>query len=463
LVSIVAKCLQTEPENRYARAIELAEDLRRHMNDLPLRHVPNRSLSERWLKWRRRRPLAFPLIGLLASAIIALAVYSDRSIKQADRARLALRSGDDLLQSQRYDEAIAEFRQGETLTEALPFSGNVSARLQIRRSLAERARAAIELHRWCDRVRPLYGNESHSAEQNRAILSHCRSFWDQRLTIAQQLAEQPTKQLREQVRADLLDLAIVMVDLQLRVAAPAELAEARREARALLEDAERLFGTSCVLEEERSNLEKTISGGAVPCPADSRRAVDRTPRTAWEHFALGRALFRQGQIAAAEKEMDCALGLEPGALWANYWKGNCAYRLERPQDAVVAFSACVALAPEMAWCYGNRGLAYAELGQTERALGDYERALKLDPGLVSALRGRGLIHYRMHRYAEALADFHTCLGLGADRAGTCADIAMVHLANGERTEARSWATKVFEVDPRNKHALGILSRLGTNQ
>jgi tetratricopeptide (TPR) repeat protein len=269
-------------------------------------------------------------------------------------------------------------------------------------------------------------------------------------------------ELREQVRADLLDLATVIADLVLRTAVAAGLPEARREASSVLDEAESLFGTSCVLEAERHSLATPNAVGAVP-QDNSRPAGDGRPCSAWDHFAIGRVLYRQGEIAAAEKEMDCALAMQPGALWPNFWKGNCAFRLNRAQDAVVAFSVCVAIAPEVAWGYANRGLAYAELGEAKRARSDFERALQLDSGLVCALRGRGLLHYRARCYAEALADFHRCLDLGADRAAACVDIAMVYLADSQIPEARRWAKKATELDPANQQALAILSRPRLNK
>jgi hypothetical protein len=56
LTDITLKCLSTKPAERYRDAASLADDLRRHLNDLPLRGVANRSLSERWRKWRRGQP-----------------------------------------------------------------------------------------------------------------------------------------------------------------------------------------------------------------------------------------------------------------------------------------------------------------------------------------------------------------------------------------------------------------------
>src|SRR3712207_6936721 len=43
-------------DERYPTAQALADDLRRHLTDQPLAGVSNRSLAERWRKWRRRRP-----------------------------------------------------------------------------------------------------------------------------------------------------------------------------------------------------------------------------------------------------------------------------------------------------------------------------------------------------------------------------------------------------------------------
>src|SRR5262249_10182946 len=62
LRDILRKCLAPDPGDRYADADALADDLRRHLADQPLRGVANRSLSERWRKWRRR-PYALARAG----------------------------------------------------------------------------------------------------------------------------------------------------------------------------------------------------------------------------------------------------------------------------------------------------------------------------------------------------------------------------------------------------------------
>src|SRR5262249_6338273 len=68
---LLPRCLAAEARARYPDAAALAADLRRHRGDRPLKGVANRSLTERWRKWRRRRPDGLAR-GCLAVAVLAL-------------------------------------------------------------------------------------------------------------------------------------------------------------------------------------------------------------------------------------------------------------------------------------------------------------------------------------------------------------------------------------------------------
>src|SRR5262249_57917514 len=56
LESILRMCLAPEPSQRYQQAGHLAEDLRRFLENRPLRHAPELSRAERVRKWMRRHP-----------------------------------------------------------------------------------------------------------------------------------------------------------------------------------------------------------------------------------------------------------------------------------------------------------------------------------------------------------------------------------------------------------------------
>ncbi len=453
LADVVARCLAVDPQRRYPDAAALATDLRCHLGDLPLRGVPNRSPLELLRKWRRRRPAALLLLvpALFFPAAGGLArVYVGR---EAGKARAALASARDDFARRDYAAARDECRRGLALVERLPFQGELAEELRGQLQMVERAETAQELHRFVDRVRALYGADGQGTADLRPVEARCRGFWQRAGQIVRRLAARADAAEGDQVRTDLLDLAVLWTDLRVRLAPKDGENAARREALAIFDRAEALFGRSCVLDRERQSCETAL--GLAP----DRRPAAEPPRTPWEHFAVGRALFRAGDVESAEASFDRALALEDRGLWPRFYQGACAYRRGRHEDAVLAFTACAALAPERAWCWYNRGLAYDAAGRADRALADYDRALRLEPGLPAAALNRGMIHYRAGRHADALADLGRALDGGADPALVDYDRALVFLARGDRGAARDCLDRVLRHDPGHEQAHTLLRQL----
>jgi tetratricopeptide (TPR) repeat protein len=410
LADIVGRCLLPDAEKRYPSAADLATDLRRHMADLPLRGVPNRSVAERFAKWRRRHRLALPALGLLLIAAVAGGAVLDQVSRHSDRARAALHEGHRCLDQEHYAQAHEALAHGIALLDGSPFDADLRRRLHEAMRRAEQGQAVEELHRYAERVRPLYTTTSLPEVQTREVLEQCRRFWLEREAIHQVLGPPRSTESGPQVRLDLLDIAILQAHLGARLAPPGEVAAVRREALRVLEEAEALFGPSCVLCRERQAHAEALRLTELAKSA-ARQAEALPPQSAWDHLALGLIHFRADDYRRAGTVMERAVALEPGNLWANFYRGSCAYRLEHHQDAVTAFSVCVALAPGTAWCYLNRGLAEAALGHLDRALGDYDRALELDPTLAAAAFGRGVVCYRQDRLRDAIESLRYALRL----------------------------------------------------
>src|SRR5262249_50468681 len=64
LVTICLKCLEKEPWKRYATAQELADDLRRFLEDKPIQ-ARLAGMGERVVKWARRRPAVTALLAVV--------------------------------------------------------------------------------------------------------------------------------------------------------------------------------------------------------------------------------------------------------------------------------------------------------------------------------------------------------------------------------------------------------------
>jgi serine/threonine protein kinase/Flp pilus assembly protein TadD len=147
LADILSRCLATDPNQRYASAAALAEDLRCHLNDRPLRNTPNRSLLERWQKWRRRQPsalsrwlLAGASVTVLSMIVVLLIQFYHSGQKNLGINRAAHREGwhtidhisvqarkhqqmgRALLRDNQYEQALAHFARALALEpEHFPF------------------------------------------------------------------------------------------------------------------------------------------------------------------------------------------------------------------------------------------------------------------------------------------------------------------------------------------------------
>jgi serine/threonine protein kinase len=122
LETICLKCLRKQPEQRYASARELAEDLRRFLRGEPVRARPP-AAWERVLKWARRRPSAAALVGVSLLAVLALFLvvlsYNTRLRSQRDQADALRRRAEtgEAAALARGQEAEANFRLARSVVD----------------------------------------------------------------------------------------------------------------------------------------------------------------------------------------------------------------------------------------------------------------------------------------------------------------------------------------------------------
>jgi serine/threonine protein kinase/tetratricopeptide (TPR) repeat protein len=112
LETIVLKALAKSPVERYPTAQELADDLRRFLEDKPIRAKPP-TPSQRLRRWTRRHRAAVVSAAvsvgvLLLGALVALAVSNVYIARERDRKDEALREKDQALAQARASAAAAE-------------------------------------------------------------------------------------------------------------------------------------------------------------------------------------------------------------------------------------------------------------------------------------------------------------------------------------------------------------------
>jgi serine/threonine protein kinase/Flp pilus assembly protein TadD len=455
LSDLIHKCLSHDPAARYARPSELAADLRRHLGNLPLKGIRTRSWSERWQKWRRRKPYVLPLSGMLLLLLIAagaVALNSWASVRrQREQAHATLKQGREERLAGRYRAAMRTLNQGIGLAAGLPWAHDLRTELNNELELAyaeqaawERAQALKELSLQADKIRFQASFNDIPPSRLQELEAVSRTWWARRKELVE---GERDLALRERAKADLVDLAIVGAELCVRKAPKGTEAETRKDAMGLIQEAEAFSGGSPVLTWLRHHLNQ-----ATPLPAPPAR-------TSWEACTIGRSLLTEGQFEAARPYLEQAVRLQPQELWPNFYFGICCYEMGRWEEALAAFTACVALAPESAVCFYNRALAYAALNRADKAEGDYDAALQRDPSLSAAALNRGILHFRAGRYAQAIADLERSLRDGSKPAVVYYNLALVYKQKGDPVRALANVEAALNADPDHSLAKALAESL----
>ncbi len=379
LESITRKCLDPDPTRRYQQGDHLAEDLRRFLDDRPLRFAPELSRVDRARKFFRRHPrllTAGPVFaGVTAALLLVVATLLTTRTHLAE-------TGDRLAAAQALERKRAH---DAGAVEALCLVNTVLGR-------QDHLGQGIAV---CERTLDLYrtpGGQGLTAHPDWARLSP-----DDR------------RQLAEDRRELLLLLAGA------RVRRSPDDRRTLESALKLLNEAEATPGLlpSRALWLDRADYLRRLGDRAGSTEA-LHRAETIPAAGGRDHYLLAISIARHGDPAAYRRsvaELDQALAIQPRHYWSALQRGICRMQLGEMPQAVADFSVCIGLRPEHSWGYFNRGCVLDRMGLKDDAIRDYTAALARDPDFAAAMANRGLARVELRRYAEALEDFDHALTL----------------------------------------------------
>lgn len=414
--SILRKCLAPDRSERYQSARDLAEDLRRVLDDQPLKHAPELSLRERGAKWSRRHPRATSSTTIGAVAFGTLLAVGGAGWKVRDH----LETSAARLHFQQFTKL---FRTAQLELNVMSASAGTLDRGV---GSAERALAAYEVDRteqWITRPRVM------------------------RLPVSEQ------KQLLEQV-AELIELRErVRVLNQTNLAGPERLKNLET-AVSWLDAAERIDPRpSFALYSERSAYLNQL-GRNQAAERDRQAAMAHLPTSARDHYLLGTSYLARGLTGADKTEFDRAeiqltkaVGLDPQRFWSWFTLGLCHYLQGRYLEASGNFETCITLAPEFAWPHLNRGLALAAANRLTEARLAYDQALRVAPDFVEALVDRALTCLELGDAEPAERDLARALSLGDRKPEIVAAHAEALARLGRREQAETEFAEAIAARP----------------
>ena len=264
-----------DPDRRYGHAGQLAADLRRHLADLPLAGVPNRSLAK-------------ALAQMAASQAAGVRVGRHGGAGRRDLRRgfafvpcrtraqsaSALTQGQQHLADRDYLDGIERFQAGLSAIRWFPWQGDLRRTLEGQLGVAKRAELAGTLHTVVERLRFVNRFDAVAPARLRELDALCERIWQARGQIAHVDRQQATAPMNRDLHDDLLDLAVLWSDLRAALVDHDTPAEARQAALEHLDEAERMCGPSGILDLAQHVVAAVRDG----CHINGRRSTGRAAR-----------------------------------------------------------------------------------------------------------------------------------------------------------------------------------------
>jgi serine/threonine protein kinase/Flp pilus assembly protein TadD len=457
LETIVQKAVAKKAADRYATAQEMADDLRRYLEDKPIA-ARRPSVVQHVRRWCRRHK-AFVTSALVCAVMAAAAlaasigwITGDRNARQAvaeEKAELAFQESLDLQQQEKWAEALSAIKRAEAL---LAGGGSQEAQDRVRRR-----RADLELVATLDKIRlessaALKDDAFDIGPRDAAYMQTLRAHgldlstakpgaaaaFVRASTIPSELAaalddwaivRRTTRPKDDATWRDLLAIA--------RAADPDALrnqvrdALERRDARALQEltasdQAVTLPPSTLLLlvrvlrgiqaaEREAQSAERGAPvAKETSTLSAARSALNLLRKAQWKHphdfwlnheLAWHLAVARPPQWNEAIRFYGIALSLRPQSALAHVTLSLALLSAGRADDAILCCQEALRLDPDLAATHNNLGYAMKMKGELDQALRCYQKAINLKPDDFQAHHNLANLLRHMGKRQQAVAEF----------------------------------------------------------
>jgi serine/threonine-protein kinase len=462
LDTICLKCLHKNPAQRYAAAQDLADDLRRYLDGLPVLARPAGPV-ERTVKWARRRPA---LAALILTLVVALGAAVGVSVwlQQQRAARQTIARGIiadgiprayELGRAEQWRDARKHL---EDVERHLAYADSENLARQVARARADIGFAEqLEHIRQSHALSTTAGLSRGWAEDRERADEYARAFAAARLDTGD--VEGTAAAVREsQVREPI----VTALDLW-ALAAYRERDEALR---VRLLHITRLADPDPAWRDRFRDPAAWGDGRKLVQLADDAAAAPAPPaahQLAIVSLCLHEADPRKdGLLLLVE-----ARRRRPRDRWLTWELGAALEREKHYQEAVTCFRIVVAQRQENPWILDRLSGALCRAGQLEDAIEIGRLALDLEPDNAALRLHLAAVLLRAGQSDEAGRECRRVLKADPDNAPATAVLGATFTNTGRPAEALPLYRRALEIDPRYVPALGglgsdllVLGRVG---
>lgn len=488
--TICLKCLQKDPNHRYATAGDLADDLARFINDEPVYARPIRPW-ERWIRWARRHPstAALIVIGVLAvtggAGFLAYSQYQ-RKREQAqlrDQTNEHIQRGKEAIAREDWKAAELQLDQAYQVLQSEPALLHQFPELESLRTTAKQRLRALAILSQFRQLRDEALLQSARASGNGSSAQQAVTIRRIKAALASvgvdDEASDPlvlppglTPQEERELSAGCYELLLAMAEAWAQPLLGQSPQSHREKVEWALRLMDRAANIGCAEHPtiafalRRSRYQNALEQDHDPRVIKHSAATVKATSTL-DHYLLGDEYYKQGQIDEAAAAFEAVLRSEPRHFWARYFLALCQLRQGRPELARAHLTACLAQNPDTSikpWILLMRGYASGQLARAsdrsshlplmQEAEADFQSALDAletsDPSTraeaeYALFNNRGVMRVQMERVEEGLADLRRAIAIDPAQYPARVSLALALHERNETNQALRELTQALEV------------------
>jgi tetratricopeptide (TPR) repeat protein len=448
LETVVLKALEKRPQDRYATAQELADDLRRFLDDQPIRaRRPSwRQVAVRWVR-RHRSAVATAAVLTLILLVVGAGHVLWWVRKQAEagtEGRAALQEAERWQEQEKWTEAISAVRRGLLVVRGFGADAGLRCRLEERNRDLQMAL----------RLEEASLAATTDADGKFDLEAGCAAYAEAFAWYGPDVDRVPPGEAADRIRSSSIrqHLVTALDHWALCLQAVEKDAGVMRRRLAIARAADphpwrgRLRDFVEMEKPDARALDKLLEGGLPD---------DLPPATAAYLITM------LGKCADAERVADLLRPYRqkhPDDFWLNYTLAYCLQHLKSPplDEVIRYYTAAVALRPKCAGVHVNLGVALANKGRLDEAIGEQRQALRLKENCAPAYYNLGA-HLRIKgRLDESIAAFREAVRLRPDFPPAHANLASAVYSKGRLDEAIDEAREAIRLKEDYAYAYNIL-------